>query len=233
MTEVWKPIPDFPGYEVSDRGRVRSYHKPSGQGSWRIADKPQRILSPATKSQGYKFLQLRRDGETYPFTVHQLVAIAFLGPCPNGLQVCHADDNPGNNHLQNLRYDTQQANFQDARRNGIQIGAPGKLDSAEVQDIRHRYARGESAAFLADAYDVSEPTIYNAVQGKSYKHVPGPITQPWRSSLSGRKVGLVKRIYATGKYTMKEIGIMFGRSESGICRIINGNRRNGAAPDGA
>lgn len=110
MTETWKPIPDFPGYEVSDHGRVRSYKKP---GTTIIADTPQRILKPSTDPGGYKRVLLRRDDATYCRSVGQLVLLAFIGCRPDGMEMCHNDSNPANDHLSNLRYDTHFNNMQD------------------------------------------------------------------------------------------------------------------------
>lgn len=47
-------------------------------------------------------------------SVHVLVAEAFLGPRPDGLMVCHNDNDPTNNVVANLRYDTQSSNVLDS-----------------------------------------------------------------------------------------------------------------------
>lgn len=50
--------------------------------------------------------------------VHQLVARAFIGPCPPGLEVRHKDGNPANNHIDNLEYGTRADNMQDRLNHG-------------------------------------------------------------------------------------------------------------------
>ncbi len=45
--------------------------------------------------------------------VHWVVMLAFVGPCPKGLIVCHNDGDKTNNRLSNLRYDTQRSNALD------------------------------------------------------------------------------------------------------------------------
>ena len=124
MPECWLPVPDFPGYEVSDRGRVRSYYRRAkGTGSpWEIADTPQRYLKGAYKRAGYRFVTLCRGGIHYTKHVHQLVARLFLGPCPQGKEICHNNGDKMNNHAENLRYDSHYNNIQDAIDHDTGIG---------------------------------------------------------------------------------------------------------------
>lgn len=100
--EIWKSIPGYEGYEVSNMGQVRSF---------RGLGRP-RILKPSVNRDGYTMVHL--SGSTSPVFIHRLVMLAFEGPCPEGLEVCHGDHNRSNNHLDNLKYDTHQENMKDA-----------------------------------------------------------------------------------------------------------------------
>jgi len=226
MTEVWKPIPDFPGYEVSDHGRVRSYHRRGGKNRWFIANEPQRILLSGAQTE-YKSVNLHTpNGKRRQWRVHQLVALTFLGPCPDGLEVCHLDGNAINNNLENLRYDTRRANVQDAIRHGV---FRRSIDVIEVEDIRKRYANGVPLVTLAEEFNVSSTTIFSCVTGKTYKEAPGPIT-PKRRKVSDKSIRLMKSFYTTSKYRLDELALMFGISYSYACRIINGNHRQRSCP---
>jgi len=99
--ETWKPIPGYKNYEVSNLGRIRSYRK-ANKGI-------PKILQGSTTKQGYKSIGL--PGKT--LTIHRLVMLAFVGPCPEGLEVCHNDGNKLNNTTDNLRYDTRTSNLLD------------------------------------------------------------------------------------------------------------------------
>ncbi len=106
MEEIWKPIPDFDKYWVSNLGNVKSFKY-----------KAPRILKPSTKRRGgYKLVILSKEGKCYPRHIHQLVSLAFIGPCPESMEVCHEDDTPSNNHVDNLRYDTHTGNYRNAMR---------------------------------------------------------------------------------------------------------------------
>lgn len=109
-TEQWRTIPGIdPHYEVSNHGRLRSWIP------WRNLPLPRIVTPNGSKRSGHLQTTFRGGGR---FLVHRLVMLAFVGPCPDGLEVCHNDGDPTNNHIENLRYDTRHANIMDAVRAG-------------------------------------------------------------------------------------------------------------------
>lgn len=106
--ERWVAIADFPGYEVSSLGRVRSFRQ--------AADRP-RILKTRT-SKGYIRVPLSKDRRQHFRYVHRLVAEAFIGPRPEGMQVHHRDGVRDNNYPSNLCYVTQMENTRKQARCG-------------------------------------------------------------------------------------------------------------------
>ena len=114
--ERWLPVPRFEGaYEVSDRGRVRSLDRIGSTGN-RLKGK---VLTPQKTWNGRLRVDLYHpDGGHKWVTVHRLVLEAFEGPCPEGHECCHWDDDPENNRLENLRWDTRSSNKLDSVRLG-------------------------------------------------------------------------------------------------------------------
>lgn len=118
-TEEWRPVVGYEGtHEVSDQGRVRQldrmvWHHPSQR---RIFS-PGRLLKP-NFSGPYPRVALVIDGVQKVPAIHRLVAAAFLGPRPDGMEVCHNDGDARNSALANLRYDTHSANVLDRGRHG-------------------------------------------------------------------------------------------------------------------
>lgn len=90
MEEHWKPIEYFPGYSVSDYGRIRT-------------DKTGRILVQSENQFGLLQVGMMRDGEQKHRSVPLLVAKAFI-PQPTGPfdTPINLDGDRHNNHVDNL-----------------------------------------------------------------------------------------------------------------------------------
>ena len=108
--ETWISVPDYEGlYEVSSTGLVQSIARATTRGG------PMKFIGDG---RGYQFVSLTRAGKQRRYSVHGLVAAAFIGPRPEGLVVRHLDGDPGNNWAYNLAYGTQAENMQDMLRHG-------------------------------------------------------------------------------------------------------------------
>lgn len=117
--EEWRDIPGWKGYyQASDRGRIKSLARVVIRRDGVRQTYGERILNPYPTRGGRLQVSLNRPGHKEYRTVHRLVLEAFVGPRPEGLECCHWDDNPANNHLSNLRWDTPSSNEQDKIRNG-------------------------------------------------------------------------------------------------------------------
>lgn len=121
-----KPIPGLEGhYSATSDGRIIS-HK------WG----KDKIKKPSVDRQGYLTVTISMNGNSKGWIkVHYLIALAFIGERPDGLDVCHYDDNKQNNRIENLRYDTRSSNTLDSVRNGTH-GNAGK--HAEVCKRGHQ-----------------------------------------------------------------------------------------------
>lgn len=117
--EEWRPVPGWEGlYEVSGIGGVRSVDRTIHYKDGRRRFYPGAPLKGGTHKFGYPMVNLSRNKEVKGFAVHQLVALAFIGPCPEGQEVRHLDDDPTNNSFLNLAYGTHAENMADMMRHG-------------------------------------------------------------------------------------------------------------------
>ncbi len=106
-----REIPGFPGYFINEDGtrivsRVR-YNLAEGGVE----------MKPETTPQGR--LRVKVLGQRK--LVHQLVAMTYIGPCPEGMQIRHLDDDHTNNHWTNLAYGTAKENMADSVATGKHV----------------------------------------------------------------------------------------------------------------
>ena len=111
----WRPVPGYEQtYRVSDQGAVCSIARPRTPGG---------LLAWSFDRYGYPRVTLVQDGRQATIRVHLLVMRAFVGPAPEGMEVCHRDGDSSNPRLDNLRYDTHRANLLDAVSHGTNAWA--------------------------------------------------------------------------------------------------------------
>ena len=150
MAERWAAIPGFPLYEASDKGRIRSWRT---RGHSDMRSKKPRLRVQSLNHGGYFCVDMWIDGKRLGRGVHVLVALAFLGPCPEGHEVDHKNKKRGDNRLSNLRYLTQ---IENSRR-----GAKASMKTAI--DMRRRYAKGEKQKDIAARYGLTQSEVSRIV----------------------------------------------------------------------
>lgn len=113
--ELWKDIKGYEGlYQVSNEGRVKSLDHTivcdNGKG---VATKKQsgKIRKFTELVKGYKRVTLSKDGIEKQYSVHRLVAEAFIDNPDNLPCVNHKDENPRNNDCTNLEWCTHKYNL--------------------------------------------------------------------------------------------------------------------------
>lgn len=127
--EIWKDIPHFLGYQVSNKGRIRSFwmrkHRPTGYGcDWVLGDIPS-FIKPSDDGNGYlkAMLYNRENGKRYCKKVHKLVAEAFMpNDDPSKNTVDHKKSGPEgklDNSVENLQWMSRPNNIRKAYRDGM------------------------------------------------------------------------------------------------------------------
>jgi predicted XRE-type DNA-binding protein len=164
MTE-WRTIPGQEGrYAVSDAGEVMSMNfKGSGLPG---------VLKPGL-CRGYATVEIGADKR---YTVHRLVAAAFIGPRPDGMQINHKNGNKADNRLENIEYCTQSENMKHAFATGLQNNqgerhSQAKLTEEKVMQIRKLLGLGFRQGELAELMGVSQSAISRVKNGNRWTHV--------------------------------------------------------------
>jgi hypothetical protein len=158
--EEWRDVVGYAGiYEVSNFGNVRTYKT--------HAIKKQTVKDGDNRP----YLGLWKNNKQKICRPHKLVMEAFVGMRPKGMECCHNDGNPQNNHLNNLRWDTPKNNQADRVKHGTtnrgeQCGT-AKLTLEQVRAIRQddRLQR-----IIAAEYGVKDNTISRIKSGKRWIH---------------------------------------------------------------
>ncbi len=173
--EEWRPVAEMDGwYDVSSHGNVRSWHN----NRWGRAKTP-RPVSIATHDDGRQAVFLCKKGERgVNYKVHVLVMSAFVGPRPDGMEICHADGNPRNNHLTNLRYDTHISNCIDTLNHGRTVRGDRNgmvvLTAEDVLEVVEMWNTGQFRQWeLAERYGVHRTAISGVVNGYTWSWLTG------------------------------------------------------------
>ena len=106
MQEIWKDIPNFNGYQASDKGFI-------------FSKKRNKILIPHPNEKGYLRVCLHVKGKSTTQKVHRLVALTFLENPNNLPEVNHKDGNKLNNRVDNLEWCTHTHNMREAFKNNL------------------------------------------------------------------------------------------------------------------
>lgn len=164
--EEWLEVPGFEHYIVSNTGRVKSVDRDefveSKRGGLYARARFGRELKQAVDRYGYMKVVLQKDGKRHYFTVHRLVAMAFV-PNPRNLDVVdHIDFDRKNNNATNLRWVTATENLFLSHDAGNQHINATPIIATDPQGNVHHFRSQKDAAKIAG---VGQWAISRALNG--------------------------------------------------------------------
>lgn len=177
MKEIWKDIKDYEGlYQISNLGRIKSLPKIKGR-----ALTSEKILSPVIGNRGYKMIFLYKNGNKKRYSLHRLIAIAFIENKNNKPYINHKDGNKLNNSIENLEWCTCRENTMHA----LNIGLRKYIIAPKGENVKNATLKQEEADYirrvciprdkefginvLAKRFGVDRHTISNVLNNKTYK----------------------------------------------------------------
>jgi hypothetical protein len=172
VKERWKKIAGYPGYAVSNKGRVASFWR-KGPSTF-VASTIQRILKPMSSRKRYWRVDLRKHGCCIRHSIHLLVLTAFKGKRPRGLVARHVNGDRFDNAVRNLKWGTPKENEADKILHGTRrLGskhANSKLTERAVRQIfKHR--NQFTLLQLGKRFGVGKTTIHKVLYRQTWQHV--------------------------------------------------------------
>jgi hypothetical protein len=178
--EFWLPIPNFPGYDVSNFGRVRSYWKHKQRWmrgcTMELQQTPVRILKPNVDAFGYPSHSIKAaSGKRYTVKAHRLVALTFLPNESAMSDVNHRNAIKIDARLENLEWCTPAQNREHAKRNGlVSRGANhynAKVTPQTVREIRELYRFGMRRQQIADLFGITRSQVRDITLYRTWRSV--------------------------------------------------------------
>jgi hypothetical protein len=158
--EIWKDIDGYDGdYQVSTFGRVKSFKFDKVNG---------KILNLGMFKAGYYYVTLYKIKQSKKYTIHRLVALAFIPNPDNLLEVDHIDKNKLNNHVLNLRWVSRSIQMRNRKPTGTIniIGLVYNERKNRSPHIRANY-RNKEGKLIRKCFTINQKPIYkNAKKGQ-------------------------------------------------------------------
>ncbi len=162
IKEIFKQIPGYEDYVVSDLGTIKSLK--SGR---------KRILKGGIGSGGYRQIMVKRSYPSFHstrYTVGHLILLAFVGPCPIGKETSHLNGNKLDDRLENLAWESHSENNQrtDSRGEGNGNSYLTKEDVFKIKELlKQRYKQG----YIAGMFNTTTQNISKIKYGVTWSHV--------------------------------------------------------------
>lgn len=230
--EQWKPVVGWPGYKVSNLGRVLSFRRTKDHGS--NGSEPRfKLIGGTIRPDGHVAVRLRggpsRRSQT--FLLRTIVLEAFVGVRIAGMVGAHIDGDPKNNTLSNLQWTSRADNCLDHRRR--KKPRHFVLESDDIEPIWNRLLSGETTVSIAKDYGVLPGAISSLKCGKAWrhivKHLPGyPLVEPPPSiepvyipeEFCDERVEIWRLIPGYSRYRVSNLG----RVQTCVTKARGGNR---------
>lgn len=176
MEEIWKDIPGYSKYTVSNLGRIKS--KPREYKQWRggIVKKDSVIRKAQKNHRGYDRIQLYDDHGNFKIhSVHRIVASAFIPNPENKPQVNHINGVRNDNRVENLEWVTGSENMVHAIKTGLQKVVPSYLSKKakfNLEDLskiyKDYYVNNKRVKLIAIENEIQVSHCYSILRGQSY-----------------------------------------------------------------
>lgn len=178
--ETWKPIKGFEKlYQVSNLGRIKRIECIIKQNHPVQKERviKERIIKSAINARGYERIILSNK-EKNNFSVHRLVATAFIENPFNKPEINHIDGIKNNNNSLNLEWATPKENMNHAHKTELMNLQRGenhwrsllkKEDIIKIRSINPK--KYKEQILLAKYFQINVSTIRDILLNKTWRHL--------------------------------------------------------------
>lgn len=170
IEEIWKQVPDWPTYEVSNFGNLRNWK--GARGKLRF---PRYVKGFGRK--GYLAFNLSEGNgkRSELWSAHRLVAYMFLPTNDTSLHVAHLDGNKQNNCVSNLKWCSAKENNSHKKTHGTHQARENhpraKLCESAIFAIKKLYKTGSfSQRDIAKLFNLSQAHTQKIISGKAWTY---------------------------------------------------------------
>lgn len=158
--EIWKEIRNYPNYQVSNLGRVKSLRRNLRGGSTRNQEI---ILKPRKTRLGYLLVAIynptRKD-----VSIHRLVGKSFVNNPYNKPDINHIDGVKSNNNSTNLEWVTKSENLKHNFKLGVrnvqgQNAPNSRLKNHDVLQIRKMHKDKIPISDICSKFNICESSV--------------------------------------------------------------------------
>lgn len=181
--EIWKSLPNYPGVEISNLGRIKRLET---QGH------PEYIVSEFAKDRdGYCRVNVKRVDKPNHYmstAVHRLVALAFIPNPENKSAVNHKNNNRTDNRVENLEWVTPKENVHHSylygnRKVNKEVPKTTVLTDFQISQI----------SFLRQYYSLNQISQLFNIKYQTLKNITQKLTK--RQRLDNQQPSVYKEIY--------------------------------------
>jgi hypothetical protein len=173
--EQWRPVAGYEGlYEVSNAGRVKSLERLVSNVRG-VYTRPAQLIKLHRNSGGYVTASLYINGNRKTYSVHFLVAQAFLRPCPGGYgnrigdyTIDHINRIKSDNRVENLRW---LSHCENSKLRNVPIGARCKSAKLTAEEVIRIRSDARTLKAIATDYNVSIAAVGHIKSGRNWRHV--------------------------------------------------------------
>ena len=217
--EQWAPIEGHNGYQVSNYGRIKSFKLGIPK-----------ILKPAINRDNYLICRLSAKSVSKSYTVHRLVAKAFISNPENKREVNHIDGCKFNSVVSNLEWVTPGENRKHAFDTGLTKAQRGeengmaKLKNSDAVYIRENPGK-LTLEQLAKKFGIDKTNASLIQRGKTFKEVGGRIRSAKKRSQNvpeeTKAMILAEYVKGNPEHSARALGRKFGYNHKTILNVVH------------